>query len=107
VLSAIRRVLRDPAYLWVAVPDSSTVTDRVYCWLGRGGGHVNRFSDRDELARLIQQHTSLGRGWEWVLHPGTYAAPRNRPLPAPEPACTDGVLLRAYFTDDATFTSHQ
>ncbi len=59
VLSEIRRVIRNPAYLWVAVPDASTVTDRLYRWLGRGGGHVNQFSDVDALVQLIQKQTAL------------------------------------------------
>jgi len=59
VLSEIRRIIRNPAYLYVAVPDASTMTDRLYRWLGRGGGHVNQFSDIQELVRLIQERTGL------------------------------------------------
>jgi SAM-dependent methyltransferase len=59
VLKEVRRVLRDPAFLYVAVPDASTLTDRVYRWLGRGGGHVNQFSDGDALVKLIQAQTGL------------------------------------------------
>ncbi len=44
-VAEIVRVLAPGGYLFVAVPDSSTVTDRFYRWIGRGGGHVNAFSD--------------------------------------------------------------
>lgn len=59
VLAEIRRLLRSPAFLYVAVPDALTVTDRVYRWLGRGGGHVNQFSDVNALVELIQRQTAL------------------------------------------------
>jgi SAM-dependent methyltransferase len=59
VLSEIKRILRSSAYLYVAVPDASTITDRLYRWLGRGGGHVNQFSDVDSLVQLIQRQTDL------------------------------------------------
>ena len=59
VLSEIRRILRSPACLFIAVPDASTMTDRLYRWLGRGGGHVNRFSDIRALVTLIQEKTGL------------------------------------------------
>src|SRR4051812_28612579 len=35
----IGRVLRPDAALYIAVPDSTTLTDRIYRWLGKGGGH--------------------------------------------------------------------
>jgi SAM-dependent methyltransferase len=58
-LSEIKRVLDEPAYLYVAVPDASTITDRLYRWLARGGGHVNQFTDADSLVRLIEEKTNL------------------------------------------------
>jgi len=58
-LSEVKRILDHPAYLYVAVPDASTITDRLYRWLARGGGHVNQFSDVDSLVRLIQERTTL------------------------------------------------
>jgi hypothetical protein len=59
VLTEIRRVVRDPSFLWIAVPDASTFTDRLYRWLARGGGHVNQFSNSAALVRLIQEQTGL------------------------------------------------
>ncbi len=40
----ITRVLRPNGFLYIAVPDASTPADRLYRWLGRGGGHVNAFT---------------------------------------------------------------
>src|SRR5262252_7428578 len=37
----IGRVLRPGGALFVTVPDATTLTDRIYRWIGRGGGHVN------------------------------------------------------------------
>lgn len=43
-LGEIGRVLAPAGALYIAVPDATTFTDRLYRWLARGGGHVNRFS---------------------------------------------------------------
>ncbi len=47
------RVLRADGYLYIAVPDASTLADRVYRWLGRGGGHVNAFVSAEDVPRLF------------------------------------------------------
>jgi SAM-dependent methyltransferase len=49
----ITRVLAPDGFLYIAVPDASTFTDRFYRWLARGGGHVNAFSDVRTVPRLI------------------------------------------------------
>ena len=59
VLAEIGRVVREDGSLWVAVPDASTLTDRIYRWLGRGGGHVNFFRDASELVALVERETGL------------------------------------------------
>jgi len=59
VLREVRLLLREPAYLYIAVPDGSTLADRLYRWLGRGGGHVNQFNDLQALIRLIESETGL------------------------------------------------
>ncbi len=46
----IDRVLRPGGSLWVAVPDSGCLDDRLYRYLFLGGGHVNLFS----LASLVE-----------------------------------------------------
>lgn len=45
--------------LYVAVPDSSTITDRIYRWLGKGGGHVNPFTSTEKLIAAIERATGL------------------------------------------------
>jgi hypothetical protein len=53
------RVLKPEGVLYVAVPDATTVTDRIYRWLGRGGGHVNPFRSAEEVAALVNRLTGL------------------------------------------------
>lgn len=66
-LREMGRVIAHHGYLYVAVPDSSTVTDRIYRWLARGGGHVNSFTSADELARLVSAATGLPHAGTRVL----------------------------------------
>lgn len=58
-LREIGRVTRKDGALFVSVPDASTLTDHVYRWLGRGGGHVNAFRSAPLLARSIERATGL------------------------------------------------
>ena len=58
-LREIRRVTRPDGALFVAVPDASTLTDHLYRWLGRGGGHVNAFRSAPNLARSIERATGM------------------------------------------------
>jgi SAM-dependent methyltransferase len=55
----IGRVLKPDGVLYVAVPDATTLTDRVYRWLGRGGGHVNHFRSPEEVTALVIRLTGL------------------------------------------------
>jgi SAM-dependent methyltransferase len=66
-VSEIARVLDRGGLLYIAVPDASTFTDRVYRWLGRGGGHVNRFTDRTAVPRMITRATGLKHAGTRVL----------------------------------------
>jgi SAM-dependent methyltransferase len=59
VLKEISRVVRRDGSLYVAVPDESTLTDRIYRWISQGGGHVNAFRDAGHLSAQIAQATSL------------------------------------------------
>jgi SAM-dependent methyltransferase len=52
-VAEIGRILAPGAFVYVAIPDSSTFTDRLYRWLARGGGHVNQISDVHVIPRLI------------------------------------------------------
>jgi SAM-dependent methyltransferase len=55
----IGRVLRPDGALFVAVPDATTLTDRIYRWLGRGGGHVNAFRRPEDVIAAIERGTGL------------------------------------------------
>jgi SAM-dependent methyltransferase len=61
-LEEIGRVLKSSGSLYIAVPDATTITDRLYRWLSRGGGHVNQFSSAEELASQVGRATGL-RHW--------------------------------------------
>src|SRR5512140_3687934 len=43
VLRDLGRILDPGGALFVSVPDASTLTDKIYRWVGKGGGHVNPF----------------------------------------------------------------
>jgi len=58
-LREIGRVVKPDGVLYVAVPDATTLTDRIYRWLGRGGGHVNPFRSPEEVASLIARLSGL------------------------------------------------
>jgi SAM-dependent methyltransferase len=58
-LSEVGRVVRCGASLYVAVPDSSTFSDKLYRWIYHGGGHINPFDSPAELSRRISQPTGL------------------------------------------------
>jgi SAM-dependent methyltransferase len=66
-LTELGRVLKPGAPLFVSVPDASTLTDKVYRWLARGGGHVNAFKNADALARLIAERTDRPHCRTWTL----------------------------------------
>jgi SAM-dependent methyltransferase len=59
VLREIGRVVRRAGGLYVAVPDASTLTDKLYRWIYHGGGHINPFRSSDALARQIASATEL------------------------------------------------
>jgi SAM-dependent methyltransferase len=53
------RILKPDGALYIAVPDASTLADRIYRWLGRGGGHVNPFRSAAEVSGLVTRLTGL------------------------------------------------
>jgi SAM-dependent methyltransferase len=55
----IGRVIKPRGALYVAVPDATTLSDRIYRWMGRGGGHVNPFRSAEEVIALIERLTPL------------------------------------------------
>lgn len=58
-LLEIGRVICAKGGFFVSVPDSSTITDKIYRWLARGGGHVNPFVSSPLLAQKIESLTGL------------------------------------------------
>jgi len=59
VLREIGRVAGQGAGLYVAVPDAATLTDHIYRWMGRGGGHVNAFRKPGEVIALVERLAGL------------------------------------------------
>lgn len=49
------RVLRRNGRLFLSVPDASTLTDRIYRWMARGGGHVNPFCSPEQVTGLVER----------------------------------------------------
>ena len=66
-LDEIGRVTDPNGFLYIAVPDSSTVTDRIYRWMARGGGHVNSFTSASALVRRVSERTGLPHAGTRVL----------------------------------------
>ena len=58
-LAEIGRVVKQDGFLFVSVPDATTLCDRLYRWLARGGGHVNPFSSAPATAAKIESLTGL------------------------------------------------
>jgi SAM-dependent methyltransferase len=58
-LSEIGRVIKPDGWLFVSAPDAGTLTDRIYRWLGRGGGHVNAFRSATAVSSMIERSTGL------------------------------------------------
>lgn len=54
----IARVIAERGYIYIAIPDATTVSDRLYRWLG-GADHVNLFPDVHYIPQLITQATGL------------------------------------------------
>ena len=67
-LVEVGQVISRPGYFYAAVPDASTISDRLYRWLGRGGGHVNPFTDPDVLEQRIALVTGLRAVGRRTLH---------------------------------------
>jgi SAM-dependent methyltransferase len=83
-LREVGRVIRPGASLFVAVPDASTLTDRLYRWLARGGGHVNAFTSPGETVALIERATGLPHvGTRTLCSSLSFLNRRNSPRPAP------------------------
>lgn len=83
-LCEIGRVISPEGSLFVAVPDASTLTDRLYRWLARGGGHVNAFTSGTEIAATIERVTGLPHVATKLLCSSlSFLNRRNSPRPLP------------------------
>jgi SAM-dependent methyltransferase len=83
-LREIGRVIRSNGCLFVAVPDASTLTDKIYRWLARGGGHVNMFISPCRTAAVIERVTGLRHVATRVLCSSlSFLNRRNSPRPMP------------------------
>jgi SAM-dependent methyltransferase len=83
-LGEIRRVIAHSGSLFVAVPDASTLTDKLYRWLARGGGHVNAFMSGSQTAAIIERTVGLPhKATRSLCSSLSFLNRRNAPGPAP------------------------
>ncbi len=83
-LSEIGRVLRPGGALYIAVPDAGTLTDRIYRWLGRGGGHVNPFHSPGEVVAYVEQYAGARhRGYQELASGLSFLNAHNFTSPPP------------------------
>jgi SAM-dependent methyltransferase len=68
VLREVARVIKPGGALYVAVPEAGTLTDRIYRWLGRGGGRRNAFRRAEDVAGPVERITGLRRRCTRPLH---------------------------------------
>ena len=83
-LREIGRVTCPDGSLFIAVPDASALTDKLYRWLARGGGHVHAFTAPGETAALIQRATGLPHlATRTLCSSLSFLNRRNAPRPVP------------------------
>jgi SAM-dependent methyltransferase len=83
-LREIGRVVKRDGALYVAVPDASTLTDRIYRWLAKGGGHVNAFRTPQDVTAPVERLTGLPHRATHLLYSSlSFLNRRNRTAPAP------------------------
>jgi SAM-dependent methyltransferase len=83
-LREVGRVVKRDGALYVAVPDASTLTDRIYRWLAKGGGHVNAFRTAQDVAAPVERLTGLPHRATHRLYSSlSFLNRRNRTAPAP------------------------
>ena len=84
-LAELKRVLKPGGMLFVAVPDASTLTDKVYRWLSKGGGHLNAITDARQFAQLVEVKTGRPHAATRLLFSSFSFLNRcNAPIPRPK-----------------------
>ncbi len=69
----------------MSVPDATTLTDRLYRWLARGGGHVNPFTSPEQVIEMVERSTHLKcRATRILCSSLSFLNRRNAPLPPPK-----------------------
>lgn len=58
-LGEVGRVIQPDGVFYASVPDARSLADRIYRWLGRGGGHVNAFAAEADLRLQVERVTGL------------------------------------------------
>jgi hypothetical protein len=78
-LSEVGRVIKPDGVFYASVPDASSLADRIYRWLGRGGGHVNAFAAEADLRLQIERLTGLNcRSSRLLFSSFSFLGPRSR-----------------------------
>jgi ubiquinone/menaquinone biosynthesis C-methylase UbiE len=84
-LREIGRVVKRGGALYVAVPDASTLTDRIYRWLAKGGGHVNAFRTPQDVVGPVERLTGLRHRTTHTLYSSlSFLNRHNRTAPPPK-----------------------
>ncbi len=79
VVAELGRVIKPEGFLYVSVPDATTLSDHIYRWLGRGGGHINPFVRESDIRTLIAGATTLPHQGTRVLFSSlSFLGPRSR-----------------------------
>lgn len=82
-LREIGRVVIPNGSLFVAVPDASSLTDKLYRWIAKGGGHVNAFTSPQNTAAEIERGTGLPHIATKLLYSSlSFLNRRNAPCPS-------------------------
>lgn len=78
-LAEVGRVIRSGGVFYASVPDAKSLADRIYRWLGRGGGHVNAFKAESDLRLQVERVAGLPcRSSRLLFSSFSFLGPRSR-----------------------------
>jgi SAM-dependent methyltransferase len=78
-LAEVGRVIQADGVFYASVPDAKSLADRIYRWLGRGGGHVNAFAAEADLRLQVERVTGLPcRSARLLFSSFSFLGPRSR-----------------------------